>query len=51
MAASTVEILLTSGSDAVEVRHRIETDPRFESLRKHPRVAPLLAAPPSGAPK
>ena len=43
MAASTAEVLLTSGSDTAALCRRIATEPRFESLRRHPRIAELLA--------
>jgi hypothetical protein len=43
MAAARAEVLLTSGSDAPAFRARVRTEARFEALRKHPRVARILA--------
>ncbi|MCK6573655.1 serine/threonine protein kinase [Myxococcota bacterium] len=43
MAAARAEVLLTSGSDAPAFRARVRTEPRFDALRRHPRVARILA--------
>jgi len=43
MAAARAEVLLTSGTEAKAFRIRVRTEPPFEALRKHPRIARILA--------